>query len=101
MRMIMFVSCPPEPFNTYVRDGSAGAKIQKVLEAMKPEAAYFTAVKGCRGGAFVVDLASASDLPRVAEPWFLLFDAKIKVHPVMTPEDLAKSGLDQLGKLWS
>jgi hypothetical protein len=100
MRMIMYVSCPPEPFNTYVRDGSAGAKLQKVMEALKPEAAYFTSQKGCRGGAIVVNLKSESDLPRVCEPWFLLFNATIKVTPAMTIEDLAGAGLDELGKLW-
>jgi hypothetical protein len=39
MRMLMHVQFPVEPFNTAVRDGSAGQKIQKILEAVKPEAA--------------------------------------------------------------
>jgi len=43
MRMLMNVEFPLEPFNARVRDGSAGAKIQKILEAIKPEAAYFAA----------------------------------------------------------
>lgn len=42
MRMLMHVQFPLEPFNTAVRDGSAGQKIQKILEAIKPEAAYFS-----------------------------------------------------------
>ena len=50
MRMLMNVDFPIEPFNTAVRDGSAGPKIQKILEAIKPEAAYFTERNGRRGG---------------------------------------------------
>jgi hypothetical protein len=47
--MLMIVSLPCEPFNSAVRDGSAGAKMQKILGAQKPEAAYFTDLKGKRG----------------------------------------------------
>jgi hypothetical protein len=49
MRMLMHVECPLEPFNTAVRDGSAGPKIQRILEAIKPEAAYFSEHDGRRG----------------------------------------------------
>ena len=42
--MLMQVKFPIEPFNTYVRDGSIGAKMQKIMADLKPESAYFTAV---------------------------------------------------------
>jgi hypothetical protein len=96
----MEVSMPPEKFNAAVRDGSAGSKMQKILEDLKPQAAYFCAVDGKRGGFLIVDLKDASEIPKYAEPWFLNFDATVEFHPTMTPEDLAKSGLDQLGKKW-
>jgi hypothetical protein len=41
MRMLMHVHLPLEPFNTAVRDGSAGQKIKRILEAIKPEARLF------------------------------------------------------------
>ena len=63
MRMLMHFKFPAEPFNSAVRDGSAGAKIHKILEAIKPEAAYFTEQSGHRGGTFVVNVNSASDIP--------------------------------------
>lgn len=100
MRMLMIVSLPIEPFNTAVRDGSAGAKMQKILGALKPEAAYFTAHGGKRGGYLIVDLASPSQMPALAEPWFLTFNASIEVYPVMTPADLGAAGLEKLGKEW-
>jgi len=100
MRFLMDVEFPPEPFNTYVRDGSASAKMQSVLAAVRPEAAYFLARNGKRGGILVVNLDSASEIPRFAEPFFLLFDASVQFHPAMLPEDLGKANLDALGKQW-
>ena len=100
MRMILHVTIPHEPFNSYVRDGSAGKKIQKILEEIKPEAAYFTETDGHRGGFIIVDLADASKIPSIAEPWFLTFNATCRIHPAMTPEDLGKSGLDTIAKKW-
>jgi hypothetical protein len=100
MRMLMKVKLPLEPFNTYVRDGSAGARMQKILGDLKPEATYFTAIDGHRGGILVVDLADPSKIPALAEPWFLGFNATVEFHPTMTPEDLARAGLEALGKKW-
>jgi hypothetical protein len=100
MRFVMEVSMPPDKFNAAVRDGSAGQKMQTILEDLKPQAAYFCAVNGKRGGFLIVDLKDASEIPKYAEPWFLTFDATVEFHPTMTPEDLAKAGLDQLGKKW-
>jgi hypothetical protein len=100
MRMLMQVKFPLEPFNSAVRDGSAASKIQKILAELKPEAAYFTEHDGCRGGTMVVDLKDASEIPRVAEPFFLLFNASVQLRPVMTPEDLGRANLDALGKQW-
>ena len=49
---------------------------------------------------FVVDIANASDIPRFAEPFFLMFDATVEFQPAMTPEDLGRAGLEQLGQTW-
>jgi hypothetical protein len=37
------------------------------------------------------DLADVSQLPAVAEPWFLAFNARLTVKPAMSPEDLGKA----------
>ncbi|MDE3186765.1 MAG: panthothenate synthetase [Acidobacteriota bacterium] len=101
MRMIMLVQCPLEPFNTEVRKGKAGAKMKQILDAIKPEAAYFTEREGHRGGVFVVNVESPSDIPRFAEPWFLGFNAEVEFRIAMTPEDLGRADLESLGKKWA
>ncbi len=100
MRMMMQVEMPLEPFNTAVRNGTAGPKMKKILDAAKPEAAYFGERDGKRGGILIVDVATPSDVPRLAEPWFLNFNAEVRFRVAMTPEDLAKSDLVALGKKW-
>lgn len=101
MRMLLLVKFPLEPFNSAVRDGSVSKKMKAILDAMKPEAAYFTEREGCRGGIFVVNVENPSQVPVLAEPWFLTFNAQCEFRIVMTPEDLAKAGLDELGKKWA
>ena len=41
MRMMMLVKFPLEPFNTAVRNGTVGPTMKKILDDVKPEAAYF------------------------------------------------------------
>ena len=101
MRMLLHAKFPIEPFNTAVRDGSVGKKVQRILEELKPEAVYFTEYQGRRGAIMIVNVADPSKVPMFAEPWFLLFNADCEFHIVMTPADLAKAGLDALGKKWS
>ncbi len=100
MRMLMNISCPHEPFNSLVRDGSAGEIIGKILAAQKPEAAYFTELDGRRTAVLIVNIEHASQIPSFAEPWLLNFQADCRIHPVMTPEDLQRGGLAELGKKW-
>jgi hypothetical protein len=98
--MLMDITFPHEQFNTLVRKGTAGETIGKILAAVKPEAVYFTEQDGRRGAVLVVNMADASQIPALAEPWFLNFQADCKFRVTMTPEDLQRSGLPDLGKKW-
>ena len=98
MRMLVDISMPLEPFNARVKDGTAGKIIESILAELKPEAAYFTARNGMRGGTIVIDMADASKIPSIAEPFFLHFNASVTFLPCMTPQDLAKAGLEEIGK---
>jgi len=92
MRMMMRVELPVEPANAAVKDGSLGPTIQKILADLKPEAAYFSEENGQRAGYIFFHMTDSSELPAVAEPWFLAFNASLTVRPAMTPEDLGKAG---------
>ena len=100
MKFIVHVSLPAQPFNEAVRDGSAGKKLARIMEETKPEAAYFAGKDGHRGGYLIFDIKEASEIPRIAEPWFLNFEASVEFMPVMTPEDLKTADLEMLGKKW-
>ena len=100
MRMLLHFEFPVETFNKAVRDGSAGDKIRRILEEIRPEVAYFSEKQGKRGGTFVVQLDKPSDVPRLAEPLFLAFDAAVEFRVCMTPEELGAAGLDAIGKSW-
>ncbi len=99
--MLMHVEFPLEPFNTAVRDGSVGQKIQKIVEAIKPEAVYFSERKGRRGAIMVVNVSDPSDVPALAEPWYLTFNAEVRFRVAMTPEELGRANLQSLGKKWA
>jgi hypothetical protein len=88
----MKVSIPVESGNRAVLDGSLPKIIQSILEEQKPEAAYFASENGKRTGYIIVDMKSASDLPGLAEPWFLALNASVETTPAMTVQDLAAAG---------
>ncbi len=91
MRMIMKVSMPTEVANDMVREGTLGPTIEKLLGHVKPEAVYFTTMDGERTGLIVLDVAEPSDMVRVAEPFFLAFEAAVDYFPAMIPADLQKA----------
>ena len=100
MRMLLHARFPAEPFNTLVRKGEAGKILQRIVEDLKPEAVYFTEEQGQRAAILVVDLESSADVPRMAEPFFLSFNADCHLNVVMGPDDLAAAGLEELGTKW-
>ena len=91
MRCLLKVSIPVETGNAKISDGSLGKTIESILADLKPEAAYFAADNGKRTGFIFFDLKDTSQIPDVAEPWFLAFDAHIEFHPAMNLDDLKKA----------
>ena len=101
MRMLMNVRIPHQTFNAAVKDGTVGAKLNRILEAIKPETVYFTEQNGQRGAVLIVDVPDASKVPVLAEPWFLTFQADVEFRIAMTPDDLKRSGIDGMGQKWT
>ena len=92
MRMLLRVSIPVNAGNAAAKDGTLGTTVEKILADLKPESAYFFADdNGNRSGSIVFDMKDTSDIPAIAEPWFLAFNAKVSFRPVMSPQDLAKA----------
>jgi hypothetical protein len=93
MRMLLRVSIPVEAGNAAAKNGTLGSTVEQILADLKPEAAYFFADdNGQRAGSIVFDMKDPSQIPAVAEPWFLAFNAKVSLRPIMNPQDLGKAG---------
>jgi hypothetical protein len=98
MRMLLRVSIPVESGNAAAKAGTIGSTIERIVADLKPEAAYFFADdNGERSGSIVFDMKDTSQIPAIAEPWFLAFNARISLRPVMSPQDLA-AGLPGIAK---
>ncbi|MBV8070526.1 MAG: hypothetical protein JO270_11510 [Acidobacteriaceae bacterium] len=103
--MLLRVSIPVEAGNSAAKAGTLGSTVEKILQDLKPEACYFFADdNGNRSASIVFDMQDSSEIPAVAEPWFLAFNAKVSFRPIMNPQDLAKAAsaitkaADQYGK---
>jgi len=91
--MLLRVSIPVETGNAAAKAGTLGSTVERIVADLKPEAAYFFADdSGQRSGSIIFDMQDASQIPAVAEPWFLAFNATVSLRPIMNPQDLAKAG---------
>ena len=92
MRFLLKAEIPVETGNAAAKDGTLGKKIQSILTELKPEAAYFLANNGKRTGFIFIDMQDQSQIPALAEPWFLTFNAALEFIPAMNLQDLMKAG---------
>ena len=96
MRMMLKASLANEPGNKGIKDGSLPKTMMSMVEQLKPESAYFTCENGLRTAFFIFDMKDASQMPPVAEPFFMI-GASVTMTPVMNQDDL-KKGLEAVAK---
>jgi hypothetical protein len=68
MRFLMRISWDVEAGNAIIRSGKLGPVVQSILADQKPEAAYFTAEGGHRGGIVVVNISTCRKYPLLPNP---------------------------------
>ena len=103
MRFMLKAILDTEKANAAAKAGTLGKTIQSIVAELKPEAAYFMDDHGKRTGLVFFEMRDATQIPSVAEPWFVAFNAHVELHPVMIGDDLAKasSGIEQAAKKYA
>ncbi|MEU0846689.1 hypothetical protein ABZ387_01770 [Streptomyces flaveolus] len=96
MRVMLKATLDTEKSNEAIRSGKLPELINRTMEHLKPEAAYFGPLGGKRTAIMVFDMQDSSELPPTGEPFFRELNAEVEICPVMNPEDLQK-GLSQAG----
>jgi len=92
MRFLLKAVLDTERANHLARTGNLGSVIKQIVDEQKPEAAYFTDDHGKRTALVILDMKDVSQVPALAEPWFLALNAHIEFHPLMVAADLEKAG---------
>jgi hypothetical protein len=90
MRMMLRFMLPVDKGNQAFKDGSLGKTLESIMNKLKPEAAYFAPMDGKRAGMMFFDLADASQIVEVVEPFFSNLNAAVEIVPVMNGDDLRK-----------
>jgi hypothetical protein len=97
MRMLLKVQMDVEAGNRAIRDGSWGQVMERMMPMLQPEAAYFTAQDGKRTGMIFFDLKDPTQIPAIAEPFFMAVNASVDLTPVMTPDEV-RAGIAEAAK---
>ena len=96
MRTLVKIAIPVQAGNDAIKNGSLPKILGEQLEKLKPEAAYFYTENGQRTALLVIDFKNVADMPMIAEPFFMGFNAAVTMSPVMNADDL-KVGLGKMG----
>jgi len=90
MRTMVRMSIPVEAGNKAILDGTLQKILAESLERLKPEGAYFYTEQGRRTAIMIIDLKDVSEIPGIAEPFFMGVSASVEFIPVMNADDLKK-----------
>lgn len=97
MRTMIRITVPVEAGNKSITNGTLPKTIADTMDKLRPEAAYFFSDRGVRTGIMIVDFKDVSDIPAIAEPLFMAFNAAVEFIPVMNADEL-KKGLSKVAQ---
>ncbi|MCJ1677188.1 hypothetical protein MTF65_07505 [Streptomyces sp. APSN-46.1] len=90
MRVMLRAHLDTAATNEGIKTGALPQSIKKLMDKVKPEAAYFGLHEGVRSCWIVFDLQDSAQMPPLMEDLFLQFNAELEVGPVMNAEDLTR-----------
>ena len=91
MRFLVKATIPVKAGNELVQDEDFQGRMDRILGAIKPEAAYFGVNGGQRTVFLAVEMTDASQIPTIVEPLWLNLKADIEITPVMSKADMTKA----------
>lgn len=97
MRTLLKVCLEVTASNKAIQENKLPEMIEGTLQKLKPEAAYFLPMDGLRTMLIIFDLKDPSDIPVIAEPFFIGANAKVDFYPVMNTDDM-KKGIGEVMK---
>ncbi|MBW5481522.1 hypothetical protein [Streptomyces bambusae] len=90
MRVMLRAHIDTPAGNEGLKSGALPQSVKRLVDAVKPEAAYFGLSEGVRTCWIVFDLNDSAQIPPLVEDLFMQFNAEIEVSPVMDQEGLQK-----------
>ena len=91
MRFLLKATIPVDVGNALIHDPDMNKKMDSIMADIRPEAVYFCLEHGQRTIYFVVSIEDTYEMPRIAEPLWLTFEADVEVIPAMSQEDFGKA----------
>ena len=88
MRTMLRVAMPVEKGNQAIQNGTLPRVMMSAIQELKPEAAYFYPENGKRACLMVFDMKDPSQIPLVAERFFVELNAEVTLTPVMNVDEL-------------
>jgi hypothetical protein len=91
MRFIARVTLPIEAGNRLCADKERSHKFETILSEVRPEHVFFGIENGQRTLFCVCNVENSSELPRIAEPFWLGLQANVEFIPCMNQDEFKKA----------
>jgi hypothetical protein len=91
MRVMVKFRFPTVSGTDALKAGRIDKVLPKIMEDLKPEAAYFYADEGLRAGHFVVQMKDSSQVLEIGERLWIGLGGTVEMVPVMSAEDIQKA----------